>query len=262
MSLIPDKPTLPGESFEELILFVYGPPKIGKSSFAAQANTLFLATEQGLKSLRRYEVQIDSWIKFKRACKEIHQTKPDFKVICIDTVDNLWKFCIDYVCNKKGMEHPSDQDYGKGWDFVKDEFRRVVVKLSMEGYGLWFISHAKEESIQTRHRKLTKIQPTIPGSARSVILPMADIIAYLGVREIEKGGEISERRVAYFSPTETTEAGDKTGKLPARIRMGNSPQEFYQKFMSYFKPTGGKTDGKRRSNRAPTSSRGVGRSRG
>lgn len=250
MSLIPTKALEPGGTFEDLIVFIYGPPKIGKSSFAAQAKTLFLATEQGLRSLRRFEVPVDSWVTFKRACKEITDKKPDFKVICIDTVDNLWKMCTDYVCNKKNMDHPSDEKYGKGYDFVKDEFRRVLVKLSMQGYGLWLISHSKDESFETRHRALSKVTPTIPGSARSVVIPMADIIAYLGVEEVEVDGDLAERRIAHFAPSESCEAGDKTGKLPPKMYMGKSPEEFYNKFKKYF--TGGKDGNERKgSSRRP-----------
>ena len=240
MSVLPTTMLEPSATFRDLMVLIYGPIKIGKSSFAAQwwrgekGKVLFLATEKGLKSLKRYEVQIDSWEKFIETCKEIRDKKPGYSTIVIDTVDNLWKFCMDYVCRKFDMSHPSDEEWGKGWDLVKDEFRRKIVKLSMLGYGIVFISHQQEKNAKSRHRSLDKTMPTMPNSCRSIVMPMVDIIAHLGVREVEKDGEVEERRVASFKPSETLEAGDRTGKLPARMDMGKSAQEFYQEFRACF----------------------------
>ena len=173
-----------------------------------------------------------------RAVVKELKVEKKFRTVCIDTVDNLWKFCVNYVCAKFDMQHPSDQEWGKGWDLCKDEWRKVLVPLSMYGYGLLFISHEQERTTNTRTKKIDKTMPTIPGSARSVILPMCDIIAHLGIREVEVDGETEELRVATFQPTEAIEAGDRTGKLPPRMKMGKSAQEFYDNFHKKFQKGG------------------------
>jgi hypothetical protein len=239
MNLIPTELLEPGSKLTDLILFIYGPPGIGKSSLAAEAGALFIATEEGLKSLRRYQVSVDNWETFRDACKELRDTKPKhFKFIAIDTADNLWKFCIAYVCKKHNIDHPSDQEWGKGWDLCKTEWVRVITRLSMLGYGLWFISHSTQRSFQTRTRKRDKIVPTIPNSARGVILPIADIQMYLSMQEIEKDGEVIERRVAQFKPSESVETKEKTGRLPDLMDMGDSAQEFWTRFQRHFEKGG------------------------
>ena len=67
-----------------------------------------------------------------------------FKTIIIDTIDNAYKFCTDYVLKKAGKEHESDLAYGKGYAIVNNEFQRVLTKLAFLPYGLFLISHAKE----------------------------------------------------------------------------------------------------------------------
>jgi hypothetical protein len=59
--------------------------------------------------------------------------------------------------------------------------------------------------------------PTITGSCRKVIIPLVDIIACCGFDIIDEGEETVEKRVMIFEPSESMEAGDRTGRLPAKI---------------------------------------------
>jgi len=48
------------------------------------------------------------------------------KTIVLDTVDNAYKMCSDYVCKKFKIEHESDLGYGKGYALINNEFQRVI----------------------------------------------------------------------------------------------------------------------------------------
>ncbi len=61
-------------------------------------NALFLATEPGLNALEVFEAPITCWDDLLQACAEIAEGKHDFKTIVIDTVDNAYRMCADYVC--------------------------------------------------------------------------------------------------------------------------------------------------------------------
>ena len=96
----------------------------------------------------------------------------------IDTVDNAFKFCSDYVCAKHNIEYEGDMGHGKGWALVKNEWHRVLTRLASLPYGLILISHAQDKTIETRTGEYTKTQPSLPDRARNVVLGLVDMILY------------------------------------------------------------------------------------
>lgn len=219
MSILPTAKTPPRPSLADLTVLWYGQTKIGKTSTCAQADgALFLATEPGLNALDVYQAPILSWDDLLAACKEIADGGHPFKTIIIDTIDNAYKFCTDYVLKKAGKEHESDLGYGKGYALINNEFQRVLNKLAFLPYGLFLISHAKEIEVDTRTEKYTRIVPTLPDKARKIVLGMVDMVLYCGLEEVKKQeGEKEFRRVIRTKPSLYYEAGDRTGRLPATL---------------------------------------------
>ena len=161
-------------------MLVYGQTKIGKSTFCSNSDdALFLATEPGLNALDVYQVPLQSWDDLLNACAEITEGKHPFKTVIIDTIDNAYKFCTDYIVKKYKIEHESDLGYGKGYALVNNEFQRVLTKLAFLPYGLFLISHAKEIEVDTRTGKYTRIVPTLPDKARKIVLGMVDMVLVL-----------------------------------------------------------------------------------
>jgi len=219
MSMLPTAKTPPRPSLADLTVLWYGQTKIGKTSTCAQADgALFLATEPGLNALDVYQVPILSWDDLLAACKEIAEGGHPFKTIIIDTIDNAYKFCTDYVLKKAGKEHESDLGYGKGYALINNEFQRVLNKLAFLPYGLFLISHAKEIEVDTRTEKYTRVVPTLPDKARKIVLGMVDMVLYCGLEEVAKQEAEKEfRRVIRTKPSLYYEAGDRTGRLPAKL---------------------------------------------
>jgi hypothetical protein len=212
---LPAEKSKPKDRIEDYTGFIYGPPKIGKSTFCSKMdNPLFLATEAGLNALEVYQISIATWPDFLEACKLIAEGKHTFKTIVIDTVDNLYKFCQEYICKKHGIAHESDLEWGKGYALVNDEFLRALTKLSLLPYGLWMTSHSQDKEIKSRTAPaITKTLPTLANNARKIVLGMADFI--LLAESIQtKDGEVRALRT---KPTENYEAGDRTGRLPAAL---------------------------------------------
>lgn len=209
--LLPTEKTQPKQNLEDYSILLYGHPKIGKSTFCSQMDQpLFLATEPGLKALSVYEVQIPDWPTFLNACAEIAKGEHSFKTIVIDTIDNLWTACAEYVRDKMGIQHESDLGYGKGWTLVRNEFSRAIRKLSFLPYGLVMTSHAELSQVKTRTAEITKAVPTVPKTGRGFIIGLVDIILYAESVETNEG----EVRVIRTKPSEKWEAGDRTKRLP------------------------------------------------
>ncbi|MBI4910952.1 MAG: ATP-binding protein [Acidobacteria bacterium] len=244
--MLPTAKTQPKPDLADLTVLVYGQTKIGKSTFCSQSEAaLFLATEPGLNALDVYQVPVQSWEELRAACGEIEKGDHPFRTVIIDTIDNAYKFCTDFIIKKHKIEHESDLGYGKGYALVNNEFQRVLTKLAFLPYGLFLISHAKEVEIETRTEKYTRVVPTLPDKARKIVLGMVDMVLYSDLDVIEGEEEDTEetfRRVIRTKPSRYHEAGDRTGRLPEIIELD------FAKFMDAFttavetlKPSGGKT---------------------
>jgi len=154
---LPTAKTKPTTDLAKQSILLYGVPKLGKSSFASQfPEAVFLECEPGLNHLEVFKVPTYSWEAFLEACKLIAKGDHNFRTLVIDTVDNAFKMCSDYVCAKHGIEYEGDMGHGKGWALVKNEWNRVLTRLASLPYGLIRISHAVDKTIETRTGELPR----------------------------------------------------------------------------------------------------------
>ena len=228
--MLPTTKTPPRTSLTDLTVLVYGPTKIGKTTWASHADgALFLATEAGLNNLEAFQVAISTWEQLLAACAEIAAGNHPVKTIVVDTIDNAYRMCADYVCAKHKVEHESDLAYGKGYALVANEFYRVLNKLALLPYGLFLISHAQEREFETRTGKVMRVVPTLPDKARKVVLGMADMVLFCDLDTAPGAdGKPVVRRVMRTKPSAAYEAGDRTGRLPETIDLD------YRKFLDAF----------------------------
>lgn len=231
--MLPKTKTKPKEIINGLTALVYGPSKIGKSTWCSQAeNALFLATEPGLNALEVFEYPITCWQDLLNAGQLIAEGNHEFKTIIIDTIDNAYRMCTDHICNKFKIKHESDLGYGKGYALINNEFQRVLNKLALLPYGLILISHSQERDIETRTGKYTRIVPTLPEKARKMVTGLVDLILYcdLNITPGEDNAPIYQR-VMRTKPSPNYDAGDRTGRLPETIPMD------FQSFLDSFNQT-------------------------
>ena len=228
---LPTQKTPPQVDLANQTILVYGPVKIGKSSFCALSDSaLFLATEAGLNHLNVYQIPIKTWEDLLAACAELVVGKHNFKTVVVDTLDNAYKMCSEYICEKHGIKHESDLGYGKGFALVNTEFHRVLNKLSLLPYGLFLISHTQEKEIEERTGKYTRYMPNLPDKARKTVAGMCDMVLYFDSEdETDDDGKVKQKRIIRTKPTRYYEAGDRTGKLPEIIEMD------YEKFLIAYK---------------------------
>lgn len=216
--MLPKEKTPKKAGPDNLTILIYGPTKIGKSTLCSNApGALFLATEAGLNHLEVFQVAITSWEVMLEALAEISAGQHNYKTIIIDTIDNAYKMCTKYICDKAGIVHESDLDWGKGWSLVSNEFQRVLTKLSLLPYGLIMVSHSEGREQDAKTGKYIKQIPTLPKGARQFVLSMVDLVLYCETRKSNNGDEATEERILRTKPCREYEAGDRTGKLPETL---------------------------------------------
>lgn len=229
---LPTKKTEPQADLKDMPILIYGKPKIGKSTFASQAeDALFLATEAGLNHLSVYEMRITSWEDLVKAYEDVRKGDHRFKTIVIDTIDNAYAFCLEHFCKKYGMDHPSDQAYGKGWALVNGPFKAMLNRFALLPYGFIMISHEREKELTTRTGPAIKITPSLSGSILETVTSFAEMILYFTVEEgIDKEGNPSTRRIIRTRPAKNYEAGKRGEQLPDPLDLD------FNAFLSALKP--------------------------
>jgi hypothetical protein len=210
MSLIPTEKTKPKTNLMDHVIFLYGIPKIGKSTLVSEIeDVLFFNTGGGLDALECYQTPIPDWSTFLEACAEFVKGEHKYKVIAIDTIDRLHKQCVSYLMDKHKVQHPSDLEWGKGYDMVKDELMRPLTKLALSQYGLVLISHVDEKEIKTRTATITRSCPTLQGYIWVMIDGLTGVIMFMTAIQDKDG----YRRIIRTTPNESYIAGDRTKRL-------------------------------------------------
>lgn len=234
---LPKVKSTPVDSLSEYTMFLFGEKKIGKTSMLAHMeDAIFLMTEPGGKSLAIYQVPITRWKHFTRAV-ELLETDTRFKTVVVDIADHLFKMCERAVCAKLGIDHPSEEDWGKGWGALRDEFTKWIQRLmNIPGKGVIFTSHAVEKKIKRGRNgpEYDRVMATLSGQAKDVIEGMVDMWFYYTYD--------GDRRVLTLQGDEHISAGHRLtdrfktpkGKALKEIVMGTSAQEAHHNFMEAF----------------------------
>jgi len=216
MPVLPTKKNTPIDDPLRYSILLYGPTKVGKTTFASHApDAVFLATEPGTKALEVYSVPVESWATLLSALGELAAGKHPFKTVVIDTIDNAYQFCQEHVCRENGWAHPSDGPYGKGFSAVAGEFKRVLLKLANLPYGIILISHSQDKEVETRIGKYSKTTTTLPESARKIVMGLMDLVLLCDL-QVGQGedGAYTQRRIIHTKASAGWDAGDRTGRLP------------------------------------------------
>ena len=217
-------------SLSKQVILIYGRAKVGKSTFCSHfEKPFFIATEAGLGQLEVKKVNCNNWKTFLEACKAIAEGNHGYKTIIVDTIDNLVDFCSESVCKDNGVNHPSELPHGKGWHLVTYELRRAITKLASLPYGLVLVSHSVKEEIETKIKKYSRWTIFVSGKNKNIFLNMSDIILFV---DSKIGSDGEEVRLIRTKPSMNWEAGDRSGRLPAEMKLD------YKELVKYFEKGG------------------------
>ncbi len=231
MPIPKDRPK-PVTDLNRQLILLYGQPKFGKSTLAAQfPDSIFLATEAGLGSLdaMRWErpnggYVIDRWAASEKdptpglleAAREVVKDGR-FKTLIIDTIGNACALADRWICERAGEEYRGDGKlgFGKGNTMVINEIKRFLTGLSGTGIGVVLIAHSMTKEVTTPAGEVTKTRPHLPGDNKSedlynLVLGMCDLVLLVDQ-------EPSGRRVLRAKPKMNFDAGDRSGRVPETI---------------------------------------------
>lgn len=221
LNLLDLQPTTISRDLRDKYILLYGPAKCGKTSFQAQIpNNLIFCFEKGVNFLPGvFAVDIPKWVEFKALLKQLEkdEIKQKFNTVTIDTVSLAYDLCTQYICSQNNVKTLGDIAYGKGYALVKDEFTNALRQISMLGYGIVLITHAKVKNVKIDDDTTVEIaSPNIPDRAQDVVNALVDIIGYIDV-SYENGTAV---RTLITRGTPNIVAGSRLKYLASRIPFG------------------------------------------
>jgi len=232
---LPTTRSVPSNRIGDYSILLFGEKKIGKTDLTAQfPDTFHLMSEPGGKAQSIFQREVPDWRTFKGYVKLLKKDKT-FRTVTVDTADLLYAHCFDYAMNKLGIDHPSDEAYGKGWKAIRDEFEKEIMALINTGKGIIFISHATEREIKMRDgAKYDRIQPTMSGQARDILEGLVDLWFYYGYDGTD--------RVLTIQGSDHIGAGHRlkknfltpAGQPLSEISMGRNAEEGYTNLIAAF----------------------------
>ncbi len=240
----------PGDLTKAMI-WLHGPPKIGKTTLAAKfPGAWFWATERGQDWVEvREPTFIHSWAEFLELCAFVQETRPThfadgtpIRVIVIDVLDILFKMCQEAVCGELGIEDPGELPHGKAWSRLTAEFERVMTKIRKWPYGLICISHSRSKEIKIKAQKVPREEPYIGAAGMRWGAGAADLILYAFTKETAVKdkvtgaitGQIEEQRCLLCHPQSWALAG---GRMVEQRGIPEIIPLDYNELVSYFPET-------------------------
>lgn len=226
IDLLSIQPTTISRDLRNKFILIYSQPKVGKTSFAAQAGALVLAFEKGYNAISGLSaVDINKWADLKVVLKQLErpEVQAKYETIAIDTVGIMWEMCEQFICAQNNVGSIADIPWGKGYSLCKKEFETCLRRITMLNYGLIIIAHSEIKKEKIGEDKngdditIDIIGPAIPKRAEAICNQLVDIIGYIGVEFDEDG---NSKRTLYTRRTPTLMAGSRFPHLPARIPFG------------------------------------------
>jgi len=213
---LPETQKEPENNISKYPILFYGRAGIGKTTlFAGIPGMIMFSCERVSKRIRCFDFNsenggVTDWNVLLEGIKLLEKTKHNFSSICFDTADTMYKYALNYVCNQRGLRHPSDiKDYGGTWTAISLAVNEVIDKLQAMNFAIYFTSHAKEVDIESHSgEKYTLIQPTMTGAAYTIIKARTDFILY---GEFVKDLKGNSRRIIITQGDEIVDAKSPDG---------------------------------------------------
>lgn len=202
------------------ITYLYGPGKIGKTTFGSQMpGALILAFQKGYNALPNvYAQDVSTWSEMKMVLRELKKkdVKETFHSIVVDTIDIAATACQKYIISQAGVDTLNQIPYGQGWSRVKRELEDTFREVTQLGYAVLFISHDKDKTFTRQDgTQFNQVIPTLGNSYNLIIKDMVDIYGY--AHTVVKEG-VPERVLTLRSLDNTIDCGSRFKYMEPEIK--------------------------------------------
>lgn len=185
---------------------IYGDNGIGKSTWAASwPKPLVLNLEDGTNNIECDSTErITTLEAYHGALAHVINNETEYQSIITDTVDWLEKLIFTHVAGLAGKKTVEEIGYGKGYEMVELQWRRLITGWSMiweSGRHLVFSCHSKISKFkQPEGEAYDYYSPAIHDKGSEIICQWCDEVLLakykVGTRQIDEGFG-TKRNIAY-----------------------------------------------------------------
>ena len=191
---------------DNMVITVYSPPGIGKTSLGSTATgSLLIDFDRGVhrSKFRGDSVQLQTWSELRDMTEE---DLADYQTIVIDTagrcVDLL---AVDIIASDPKLGQKDGALTIKGWQALKSRFTSWVKLIRSYKKDLVLLAHDRED----KKGDNVIVRPDISGGSYGEIFKASDAVAYLCLK--------NGRRTLDFNPNEDWVAKNPAGMPPITI---------------------------------------------
>jgi hypothetical protein len=216
-------------------LLIYGPHKIGKSTFAAQApNPIFIQIEDGLDALDTSAFpQALDWETVVAQIGSLATEQHEFNTLVVDSLDWLERLIWAHVCTQAGHKSIEDFGYGKGYIAAVDVWKLFLEMINhlrdKRGMAVIMLAHAEIKRFDAPDKAASydRYQPKLHAKAGALVSEAVDVIGFanyqVSIVKEEQGfnkeravGKGTGMRRLFFEERPSHIAGNRY-RLPAEI---------------------------------------------
>lgn len=216
--MLPKNEKVHRDATNSLKIWVYGPPNIGKTTFANQfPDTLMINTDGNYKYVDSPVVTLVTedgkhpWENFCEIVDEILAGNHTFQTIILDLVEDIYQYARTYYLKKLNIDHEADLGYAKGYDIIRTPFLIALRKLANSKYNIVFISHEDATVVKDRiGTETTVYSPSLSDKIMKKVAGMMEITARISIESVKnEDGSITDTRYLNVGSAKDMFGGNK-----------------------------------------------------
>lgn len=190
---------------ENLIVFVYGDPGVGKTSLAFSAvRPILFDFDKGAHRAGKFRKDTVPVSKWSDVATLTAQDLEDYETIIIDTAGRMLDVIIaDLVTDVKNCRKGSKELSIQGYGALNKRFTSWFNLLRSFGKDVVILAHAAEE----KDGEQSKVRPDMVGGSKKEAYKVADMMGYMTTVQGQNGAA----KALHFTPSQAYHAKDSGG---------------------------------------------------